>query len=250
MENYLKPVVLLFVISLLLFNCQRSVFEDNFVENDYYKIVSIDQVPEIKLMLKNSIAMVEQSNFSNNESDSGSSDLKVNTEKIIAITKNGSTNYTFGIDTDFKNSGYIENLHFIKVERGYIAYIMRYVPDEGWKDDDSNRSPDGGDLVFNPTNFSGYKTKYTLERQVVWTTNLTLLTNGYRGVACIHTAVKWCENGNLHIAGAGCVGHEGEFLYTSERVCEEVDYSYDAGSNGDGGGYIYGSGGENNGNPP
>ncbi|WP_281846216.1 hypothetical protein [Olleya namhaensis] len=179
------------------------------------------------------------------------------TENIIQITNttNVST-YTFDIDTNFETTGYLENLHLVETGQDYIAYIIRYIPDATWSTNSNNYTPEG-DLVLDVTTFQGDKTKYTLDREVVWSTIPPDNTRGSFVEVCSFSLVQYCTNdggggsdGDPHIRTSKC---NGPFFFDSNEGCSTV---YASGGFGDsfpdesdgsnettnGGGYDYNDG--------
>lgn len=134
-------------------------------------------------------------------------------DEIIQITNvDNISNYTFGIDTNFENTGYIENLHIKEVDQGYIAYIMRYQPAEGWEDNLENYTPEG-DLVLNVSNFNGQISKHTIDGQEVWTTETDMYSRSVTVEDCTYSLVEYCSNewsgnpnGDPHVRGPNCQG--------------------------------------------
>ncbi|WP_289046149.1 hypothetical protein [uncultured Olleya sp.] len=260
LKHLLKCGILLFGISALLFNCQKE--DDNLntdtFQTETYKTVSLNQVLKLKPIIENlKNVRTNNSNVSLRTSEDTFLGLdNVITNEIIQITDaNNVSTYTFSIDTDFENSGFIENLHIIETEQDYITYIMKYEPDENWFLDANNYTPEG-DLVLDLQNFQGHKTKYTIDREVIWSTIPPENARGTWIEVCTFSLIEYCSNdggggsdGDPHVRGPKCNGP----YYTGEQeTCSTVYASGGVGSGDDsnsnpdgddgttnGGGYAY-----------
>ncbi|WP_456438961.1 hypothetical protein [Psychroserpens sp.] len=260
MKHLFKKAILVLGLLIFTYTCQEPSISEEFPVTENidasYRIISLNEAPEVKTIIENIQPQIEEANGLYRQTSTIYGVAKVDIDEIIAITKQGVTNYTFGIDTDFKHSGYIENLQLIAVEEGYIAYIMRYEPEEGWEDDDFNKTPKG-DLVLDVKNFNGHKTKYTLEGEIIWTTDPTYDLPAFRTL-CGWVTSKHCRNNGSggysnesHVAGPNCTGYGGIFNYVTEWVCVEANYHEITEDDSPGGGGT-GSpdGGNNTNNPP
>lgn len=222
---------LLFCIPLLFYNCETIENEDPHtrVHSEQLRIVSLDDVPKLKPVMQ----QLKNVNPTTEALARGGETYKgvdhVLTEEIIeVINSHGKCSYTFGIDTDFKNTNIIENLHLLETTDGYLAYIMRYEPDENWRYDPNNFTPEG-DLVIDPRTFQGNITKFTLEREIVWTTLPP--PPGYAGLGwievCVYSVAQYCtndghggSNGEPHVRGPECV--DGPFFTETTSHCVTV----------------------------
>jgi hypothetical protein len=210
-----KLYLLLFALSLF-YACQNDDFKgeiDN-MNNQIYKHVSISELPQIEPLLEKMKKIKPNSNITSKSSETYLGVDNVNTDDIIQIVDdNGMDNFIFGIDTDFENSQYYENLILSEVNNGYIAYIMRYTPTQEWINNPLNYTPEG-DLVLDLNTFEGTITKYALDRQVVWSTNPTdNKSSGEWVEVCFFTTATMCTNdghgapnGDPHTATGNCTG--------------------------------------------
>ncbi|WP_289044795.1 hypothetical protein [uncultured Olleya sp.] len=213
MNNKLKLGVLLLVIVLMFQNCQNDddLLTTKINSQTSYKRVSLDQVLKLKPIAEN-IKKVRPL-ISNIDSRTGETFLgldNVLTDNIIQITNttNVST-YTFGIDTNFETTGYIENLHLVETGQDYIAYIIRYIPDLTWATNPDNYTPEG-DLVLDLATFQGDKIKYTLDREEIWTTIPPGNARGAWIEECSFSLAETCDYGSsLHVRGPECGGNFG-----------------------------------------
>ena len=145
-----KLLLLLFALSFF-YACQNDEFKEDIdnMNNQVYKHISINEIPLIKPLLDEMKKIKLNPNITSKSSETYLGVENVNTDDIIQIVDEyGMDNFTFGIDTDFENSQYYENLILSEVNNGYIAYIMRYTPTQEWINDSINYTPEG-DLVLN-----------------------------------------------------------------------------------------------------
>ncbi len=238
LKNLLKCGILLFGISTLLFNCQKQ--DDNLntdgFQTETYKTVSLNQVSKLKPVIENLKKVrpvLSDNSFRTSETFLGVDNVITN--EIIQITDNENVStYTLSIDTDFENSGYIENLHIIEAEQDYIAYIMRYEPNDTWFTDTNNYTPEG-DLVLNLQTFQGHKTKFTIDREIIWSTIPPENARGTWIEVCTISLIEYCSNtytdnpnGDPHVSGPNC---NGPFNTVSEETCTTVYASGGVGNN-------------------
>ena len=223
-----KLLFLLFALSFF-YACQNDEFKEDIdnMNNQVYKHISINEIPLIKPLLDEMKKIKLNPNITSKSSETYLGVENVNTDDIIQIVDEyGMDNFTFGIDTDFENSQYYENLILSEVNNGYIAYIMRYTPTQEWINDSINYTPEG-DLVIDLNNFEGTITKYALDRQTIWTTQATLnKSSGSWVETCFFTTTLMCTNlghnggnpnGDPHVAGPSC--KNGPFFTQTEEFC-------------------------------
>lgn len=242
--------ILLFLsLFLCLTNCQKDDDSLNIEINNtkFYKKVSLNEVLQLKPIVENIKKVIPT--ISNIDARSGDAFLgldNVQTDEIIQITNNNNvSNYTFAIDTNFETTGYIENLHLIETGEDYIAYIIRYIPNANWSTNPSNYTPEG-DLVLDLTTYQGDQIKYTLDREVIWTTIAPDNARGVWGEVCTFSMVETCDYGSsIHERGPKCGGNYGIGIKES---CVSV-YSgggYSSGNNDGDDGVSNGGGQPNN----
>ncbi|AUC74275.1 hypothetical protein [Olleya sp. Bg11-27] len=106
-------------------------------------------------------------------------------------------------------------MHLIETGSNYIAYIIRYIPDYNWFNNLDNYTPEG-DLVLDLSTFQGDKIKYSLEREVIWTTIPVDTARGGWIEVCTFSSVATCDYGtSIHDRGPRCGGSLGTRLVKS-----------------------------------
>lgn len=230
MKNYLKTGILLIGILFTLTNCEKeNTIELNQINNPIiYKVTSLDNLFELKPIIEN-VKNVKSKGVINYKSSVDFLNLaNINTNEIIQYTnETGYSTYTFKFEN---NPGTInfENLHLIEVDNGFIAYILSYEPDSEWYY--SNISPEG-DLYFDLSTYKGNITKYSLEKEIIWTTNNELInkfsknsttskTSGGFMQVCVISMQPMCDyGGTLHPWGDKCTGNRS---YDITETCQTV----------------------------
>lgn len=92
----------------------------------------------------------------------------LDTENIIEYTDTtGYSTWTFKMN-GLDNSINFENLHLLETVDGYIGYILSYEPDEVWHNE--HYIYQHGEYILDMNNYLGEITKYSLEREIIWTT--------------------------------------------------------------------------------
>ncbi|AUC74270.1 hypothetical protein [Olleya sp. Bg11-27] len=200
-------------------NCQKDddLLTTKISSQTSYKRVSLNQVLKLKPIIesiKNISPIASNVDLRPGETFLGLDN--VITDNIIQITDNNNVStYTFTIDTNYKTTGYIENLHLIETGSNYIAYIIRYIPDYNWFNNLDNYTPEG-DLVLDLSTFQGDKIKYSLEREVIWTTIPVDTARGGWIEVCTFSSVATCDYGtSIHDRGPRCGGSLGTRLVKS-----------------------------------
>lgn len=133
---------------------------------------------------------------------------KVITDDIYVISDStGYKSYNFKIDNS-ENPSKFENLHLIETENGFLAYIMSYEPESLWLE---TKLKSDNKTVF-LSSFEGNITKYSLERDIIYSLNSTENTINNLGgdmvVECIYsTYVIGCLC-HVHDDGTGYYGCE------------------------------------------
>lgn len=164
----------------------------------------------------------------------------IDTTKVIQYTDSTEySTYTFKINNDDNSSINFENLYLLETEQGYIGYILSYEPEQNWYE--THLIYQHGEYILDMNNYVGDITKYSLEREVIWSTKQE---NENRGMAsrggqfvevCVISVWQICTCGVADHAndpegqGCNCIG------YASEANCQTV-WSGGGGSPGDGGG--------------
>lgn len=226
LKKIFKCGILLFGGSIMLFNCQKEddIFETNNFQTKSYKTVSLNQVPKLIPIINNIKNVKQKKQNANKQEFIGLENILVD-QIIQTIDANNNSNYTLGIANDFKTTGYLENLHLIETGEDYISYIIRYIPNSNWSSNPGNYTPEG-DLVLNPSTFKGDIIKYTLDREVIWTTIPQQNSRGTWIEVCTISLVQYCSNdgsggpdGAPHESGPNC---NGPFYAGEQESCTTV----------------------------
>lgn len=237
-------ILLISLLTIIFYSCEESIEKDNYeFFDESYKKVSVDQVKGLKNTLENLKSLTSIQSKQNKSL--GIDNLVI--DSLIEISRNGGKSYTLKIETNFEDSGYLENLHLIEVENGFISFIMKYEPTQEWINSPKNLTPKG-DLVLDFKKFEGDITKLTLDREVLWSTKPIKESKSEHSKAsksnlievCFFTTTPMCNNdgdgqiGEPHARGINCTNKD--FLYyTTESTCT---YSFSGG--GSSGGNDYG----------
>jgi len=153
----------------LFFSCQNeNVIGVNVAEGQTsYKITSLDNLAGLKPVIENVKKVKSKGSIYAKSNDDFLNLDNVNTDEIIQYTnESGFSTYTFKIENTSETINF-ENLHLIEVDSGYIAYILSYEPDPDWYN--ANLSSEKA-FYFDITTFQGDITKYTLEKETIWST--------------------------------------------------------------------------------
>jgi hypothetical protein len=132
LSNFLKLGILLFSVSLLLWNCERD--ENTHQEHQIAEInyLDIGKLPEVASAISGLNNLGSKNN--NTASRSMSTDFgSLNLTSILEYANNdGKLTYSFLIDKEnSSNTPYsFENLHLVKVENGFFGYILKWEPNE------------------------------------------------------------------------------------------------------------------------
>ncbi|WP_033958578.1 hypothetical protein [Psychroserpens jangbogonensis] len=252
LSKSIKIVFLFSVVFHLFTNCEKNdpiAFENTNKNKFSYKVVSLNAMNELQPVVDNIMQITPKySSFSRNVSDFVLVE-NMDTDHVIQITdENGYSTYTFKILNDDETT-LIENLYVLETLEGYIAYILSYEPDEDWYSNPSNFTPEG-DWYFNLSNFQGEITKYSLEREIIWTTkeedtdsSSASRVGGFIEV-CVFSTVPSCDyGGQMHPWGANCTGN---LSYETVETCHTVWSSGGGSTNGTNDGNNNQNGGSNN----
>jgi hypothetical protein len=235
LKNYIYLTVLSLSILFITVSCEKEnpVDSINIIESSNktnYKITSLNELTYLKPIVEN-IRNVKPTGLSYAKTASNSKNVsEIDIEEIIQYTnETGFSTYTFKLENNSEKLIF-ENLHLIEVENGYIAYILSYEPDPVWY---SNNLSSKNDFPFNLTTFQGYLTKYSLERDIIWSTkkdvsfktsknNSSAKTSsaGYFIQVCITTEPEPCLEGR-HNDSTGwddCAYSDGHWNETCQSV--------------------------------
>ena len=218
LKNYLKLGILLFGVSIFFIACQKEeLYQQDAITTTEtsYKVISLNEIEKLKPVVNN-IKQVKPKIAALNRNFSSFLPLEnIDTSKVIQYTnETGFSTYTFKIESEQPNTINFENLHLLETDQGYIGYILSYEPDEIWYNDVDNFTPEG-DHVFNLKTYQGYITKYSLEREVIWSNNPNVQNNiaSRTTTLCTISIVEECchkysgnPTGACHPRGPRCNG--------------------------------------------
>jgi len=167
MKNYLKLGILLFGVFFFLTNCRDEyISEKEKIEELSFKRTSLKQLTKLKPIIKN-VKKIKPKGITSKTFDDFLNLDSLNVDEVIQITDlNGNSTYTFKIENNTNNHNF-ENLHLIEIENGYIGYILSYEPNTEWL---NNCYDQYGNLILDMENYQGDITKYSLNREIIWTT--------------------------------------------------------------------------------
>ena len=227
LKNYIKLGILLFGITLVITNCQKEdTFEEKTSTNPSftYKVTSLNELTKLKPVISNVKKMTPKTTSFNRDLPDFLPLENIDESKVIQYTDStGYSTYTFKIINEDNNSINFENLYLLETEQGYIGYILSYEPNEDWYFSDANISPEGNQ-IFNIEDYQGDITKYSFERELIWTTKAEYATNSTANRAslevCTITTVELCDfGGTWHVRGPNCMGN---LAYTQVESCTNV----------------------------
>jgi hypothetical protein len=160
----LKIGTLFFGISLFLWNCEK---DGNLHEHQEHQIAEINylnigELPEVAAALSGLNTLGSTQNKSTASRSMNTDFGSLNLTDILQYANNdGKLTYSFLIDKeiDLDTPYSFENLHLVKLEEGYLAYILKWEPNEEWfKDNDYN---------FLLQYFTGKRTHYDLDYNII-----------------------------------------------------------------------------------
>lgn len=160
----LKIGILFFGISLFFWNCEKDENSHDHQEHQIAKInyLNIGERPEVASALSGLNTLSSTQNKSTASRSMNTDFGSLNLTDILQYANNdGKLTYSFlidkeiGLDTPYA----FENLHLVKLEEGYLAYILKWEPNEEWfKDNDYN---------FLLQYFTGKRTHYDLDYNII-----------------------------------------------------------------------------------
>ena len=230
-KNITKLGFYFFGISLAIISCQKDddhvVNEQQNLNNDY-RVVSLEEIPSLIPVVDNVKRVRPKSSKANRDGVDFIGLSNVNVEEIVKITnETGKSTYSFSIDNPNDSSINFENLHLVEVEGGYLAYILNYEIDEELNN--FILTPEG-DFVLDMNTYQGQITKYSLEREVIWTSTMSSNSTVAR-VTCTISMVPMCDYLYMHPRGLSCTGN---LTYEPKESC--VDSGGGGGGDGSAGG--------------
>jgi len=222
LKIYLKNFILLFGISFLLLNCEKEEivqFENQQTFSKTYKVISLEKIERLKLVILNikKVKPIKQDEFTKDLSFLNAIE-NLNTDEISQYTnETGYSSYSFKFNNVEEGAINFENLQLLETTNdGYIAYILSYEPNPDWYYDNLNSD---GTLNLDISTYEGELTKYSLEREVIWTTKNTgeVQAKGSGGFAtfCTYSLVSACNMEDYDCGGSECG-------YTVEESCTTV----------------------------
>lgn len=179
LKNHLKLGILLLGVPLILVSCNKDdALHENLEANQNsdlnFKITSLNNLPKLKPIVKNIKTIKPKVDFDTNSPFSrieNIADLKhIDTDKIVQVTNNtGKSTYSFNIKKPSLSASInFENLYLAEKDDGYMSYILLYEPDYNWYQ--SHNKLEHGKYVLDFSDYQGHITKYTLDREIIWTT--------------------------------------------------------------------------------
>lgn len=170
--NILKIGILFFGIFLLLWNCEKYENSHDHQEHQIAKIdyLDIEKLPEIESALSGLTNLGSSQNKSKSSRSMQTNFGSLNLTNILEYANNdGKLTYSFTIDKEFSsnNSLAFENLHLVKLEDGYLGYILKWESNEVWLENNNYN--------FILSDFTGTKTHYDLDYNVI---QITEFVNG------------------------------------------------------------------------
>jgi hypothetical protein len=256
LNNLLKTGILFFGISLLLWNCkEEETFQEELTQVEQnasfgYRVTTLENIPKIIPTIQNikKIKIQENNVFARDLSFLNYIE-NLNTQEVIAYTDEaGYSTYNFKFENNQQTINF-ENLHLLERKNGgYIGYILSYEPEKEWYYNHLNTE---GKLIFNISDYQGEITKYSLEREIIWTTKgneNVQARGGSTWITVCTISPASCDEGN-HDNGTGwngCAYSSGEPGLSCSTV--RVSGGGNVGSDPDNGGDPDTSGGGGNGN--
>ncbi len=209
----------LFMSLLLLFMvlaCEKEDpmhFESPQSKIATYTITSLEKLKALEPIINNVKKMDAKTSALNRGFENFLPLENIDTTKVIQYTDStGYSTYTFKIENENENSINFENLHLLETEEGYIAYILSWEPEPSWYD--THLIYQHGEYVLDMNNYVGDITKYSLEREMIWTTKQEAINRGmaYRDSnepteQCFSTIIAVCTcntAGHEDPVGTGC----------------------------------------------
>ncbi len=230
--KFLLPLTFFFWLS-----CQNDELQENMASATQKQKVEQKSLKDLPLLIPVIEKMKEVRPKSNVYARTTETFLGVEnviTDDIYVYSDStGYKTYSFKIE-NIHNTLKFENLHLIETTTGYVAYIMSYDPDPSWLEE---KKLDPHNEVY-LTNYVGDITKYSLEREVIYSTDQNnYRTNSSNGmtVICTWSMVPYCLLGN-HAHENGVI--DGDCLFLRFSMVETCESFYGGGgesSNNSGG---------------
>jgi len=253
MKNQIKTSILCLGLLMVTFACQNddiAIENENVSDLISYKKLSLSQINKLQPVVNNLKKIKPKTPIGSLARDFSFLSLdSLDTNNIIEYTNStGYTTYTFKFN-GLENSTNFENLHLLETDDGFIGYILSFEPNDEWFTSQSNLTPEG-EIVVDFANFQGDITKYSLEREIIWTTKeeeatrqMHARTGGFIEV-CVFSVVPSCDyGGQLHPWGTNCTGN---MTFETIETCQTVWSSGGSGSGNNNGSNSGNNGGSGN----
>lgn len=161
----------LLVIAILLVSCEKEQNEDlNLPKKTNLKIKTLSDLPKLKTIVENVKKIKPKFNIKGRNFSDFLNLENINIDEVVEYTDStGFTTFTFKVINNEDTSVLFEYLQLTETNEGYIGYILSYEPDENWLI--SHAITQHGNLAIDVSNFEGHLTKYSLEREIIWTTH-------------------------------------------------------------------------------
>ena len=259
LTNFLKLGILFFGISLLLWSCkEEETFQEELTQVKQnisfgYRVTTLEKIPKIIPTIENIKKIKKQENSVFARDLSFLNDIEnLNTQEVIAYTDEaGYSTYNFKFHNNQQTINF-ENLHLLERKNGgYIGYILSYEPEKEWYYNHLNTD---GKLILDISTYEGEITKYSLEREVIWSTKGVQNTQARGGTTEITVCTispASCDEGN-HSDGqgwSGCHYSDGEPGLSCSTSYLGGEFIGSDPSNGDPNDDDNGGGGNGNGEP-
>jgi hypothetical protein len=160
----LKIGILFFGISLFFWNCENDENPHEHQEHQIAKInyLNIEELPEVAAALSglNTIGSTQNKSTASRSMNTDFGSLNL-TDILQYVNNDGKLTYSFLIDKEIDlDSPYaFENLHLVKLEEGYLAYILKWEPNEEWLENNEYK--------FLLQYFTGKRTHYDLDYNII-----------------------------------------------------------------------------------
>ena len=148
----------------MLWNCEKDENPHEHQEHQIAEInyLDIGELPEVASALSGLNTLGSKQN-KNTASRSMNTDFdSLNLTNILEYANNdGKLTYSFLINKEnsFENPYAFENLHLVKLEEGYLAYILKWEPNQEWLENN--------EYNFLLRTFTGKQTHYDLDYNII-----------------------------------------------------------------------------------
>lgn len=211
LTNIFKISVLFFVISLLMWNCEKENYNSH-EELQKWKVndisrKSLESKTDFNFFLKN---LNENKNLKSKSTSNDIYNFTIDYSTIREIALENKTSYTFKVNRENYSKDYFENLVVISIENKIEkAYLLKYTPTK-------------------QTEYIESHNTITFEGNVGLTElNIDNLDFNYdsKGVVCADIWVPYCNQDFIHVAGVDCwiqqaKHNDNRIFHVLETICE------------------------------